>query len=372
MLISNLVTIMKGDLEKNKMNLLIISTVDLRKTGIPVSIMNNYRLFNHSDIHCTFVTYGVDKSYEDEIIQNGDKIFILPNRMKKPIAYMRKLREIVNSKKYNLAHVHGNSSTMVMELLVLKGQVKVICQAHNTNCVHSTFHKILYPLFIRLVEEKTACTEAAGKFLYRKHKFKVLKNGIETAKYSFSSDIRKKFRDSMGIGENFAILHVGGFSEQKNHDFLLEVFKKYHEKNPLSQLWLIGEGVKKESIINLVHKNKLDQFVKFIGRTNDVSKYMMAADCFLLPSLYESFGIVNIEAQATGLPCVVSTSVPDVAKISDYFYKVPLDDASKWLEAIDKCQKITIQRRNSSLNVFEHGFDVSQTSKELINYYKSL
>lgn len=354
------------------MNLLIISTVYLRKTGIPVSIMNNYRHFKHSDIHCTFVTYGVDKSYEDEIFQNGDEIFILPNRMKRPMAYMKELRKIASSKKYDLAHVHGNSSTMLIELLALKGQVKVICQAHNTNCVHSTLHKILYPLFIKMSEEKSACTEEAGKFLYRKHNVKVLKNGIEAAKYSFSYDIRKEIRDNVGANGNYVILHVGGFYKQKNQDYLLEIFKQYHEKNPLSQLWLIGEGEKKESIMNLVQKYQLENFVKFIGRTNDVSKYMMAADCFVLPSLYESFGIVNIEAQATGLPCIVSTSVPDVAKISDFFYKVPLDDTSKWVEAIENCRKLTIQRKDSSLNVFEYGFDVSQTSKELVNYYKSL
>lgn len=355
------------------MNLLIISTVPFRRTGIPVAIMNNYRLFNHDDIQCTFITYGcVDKLYEDEILKNGDEIFILPHRTKKVLSYMKKLREISKGKKYDIAHVHGNSSTMIFELIALKGNLKVICQAHNTDCVHFKLHKFLYPLFTNLVEERAACTEEAGIFLYKNRAFKVLKNGINSSDYRFSSDTRLLYRNKMKVNEEFIILHVGGFTNQKNHKLLLETFRIYHKKNSLSQLWLIGDGENKENILSYIHRNNLKGVVRLIGRTNEVAKYMMAADCFVLPSLYESFGIVNIEAQATGLPCVVSTSVPDVAKISDYFYKVPLDDTSKWVEAIDKCQKITIQRRNSSLNVFEYGFDVSQTSKELINYYKSL
>ena len=355
------------------MNLLIVSTVDFNKHGIPVSIMNNYRLFNHNDIHCTFVTYGsIDEEFKKEILQNGDEVFLLPHRKKRTLRYIRELRKIAKSLNYDIAHVHGNSSTMLFELLALKGLVTVVCQAHNTDCVHSMLHKVLYPLFIKEVNHRVACTYEAGIFLYQNNTFKVLKNGISAGDYKFSNDVRKKIRDNMKVSDKFVILHVGSFNKQKNHEYLIDIFKMYHDKNPKSQLWLVGEGATKDKVKNLTKKYEIEEFVNFIGRTNEVAKYMMAADCFVLPSLYESFGIVNVEAQATGLPCVVSTSVPDAAKVSEYFYKVSLNDVKRWVETIELCQEIAIQRKISYLDIFRHGFDVSQTSEELINYYKSL
>lgn len=355
------------------MNLLIISTVPFRRTGIPVAIMNNYRLFNHSDIRCTFITYGcVDKLYEKEILKNGDEIFIFPHRTKNTLLYIRKLRKFSKHKKYDIAHIHGNSSSMVFELLALKGNVKTICQAHNTNCVHSKLHNFLYPLFINMVEEKAACTEEAGNFLYRGSAFKVLKNGVNSSDYKFSNDVRRTVRENMKVDKEFVLLHVGGFTKQKNHKFLIELFKLYYQKNSFARLWLIGDGENRIPIMDLVREYNLDKAVKFIGRTDKVAKYMMAADCFVLPSLYESFGIVNIEAQATGLSCIVSTSVPDAAKISENFYKVPLNDKERWIEIIECCRKLVIHRSDSYLNVLNNGFDVSQTSEELMNYYKSL
>lgn len=103
------------------MNLLIVSTVDFNKHGIPVSIMNNYRLFNHSDIHCTFVTYdSIDEMYKKEILKNGDEVFLLPHRKRRTLKYIKELKNIAKSKNYDIAHVHGNSSTMLFELLALK------------------------------------------------------------------------------------------------------------------------------------------------------------------------------------------------------------------------------------------------------------
>ena len=355
------------------MNLLIVSTVAFNKHGIPVSIMNNYRLFNHNDIHCTFVTYGsIDEEFKKEILQNGDEVFLLPHRKKRTLRYIRELRKIAKSLNYDIAHVHGNSSTMLFELLALKGLVTVVCQAHNTDCVHSMLHKVLYPLFIKEVNHRVACTYEAGIFLYQNNTFKVLKNGIFAGDYKFSHDVRKKIRDNMKLDGKFVILHVGVFNDQKNHKYLIDIFNMYHRENPQSQLWLVGEGMTKEEIKDLTKKYDIEDAVNFIGKTNEVANYMMAADCFVLPSLYESFGIVNIEAQATGLPCTVSSSVPNIAKISEFFYKVSLDDKQKWLEMIDNCHKLAIQRENSYLNVLKCGFDVSQTSSELLEYYKSL
>lgn len=355
------------------MNLLIVSTVDFNKHGIPVAIMNNYRQFDHTSIHCTFVTYdSVDDFFEKEIRKNGDDVCVLSHRKKDTFKYIKELRSLAISKKFDLAHIHGNSSTMVFELIALKGMVKTVCEAHNTDCVHSFLHRALYPLFFCMVEERAACTKEAGVFLYNKRDFQILKNGIDSNEFKFSQNIRERIRKEMAVDDEFVILHVGAFNEQKNHQFIIDLFGLYKQTNPNSKLWLIGEGNQRESIIFLSRKNDLEDSVSFVGKIDNVSEYMMAADCFILPSLYESFGIVNIEAQATGLPCIVSKAVPDASKISDYFFKESLYDMNNWVNALNICKKLTIQREQSYLNVLKQGFDVKQTSKELLAYYRGL
>lgn len=359
------------------MELLIISTVDFNKHGIPIAILNNYRKFDHQRMHCTFIINdSIDEEFEKEIVAYGDKVRILPNRKKNTISYIIELHKIAKEKHYDIAHIHGNSATMLFELLALKGMCKTICQAHTTGGIHSLINKILYPVFIKMTEHRAACSEEAGKFLFQGKSYDVLNNGIDSQRYLFNARVREETREKYGINSQKIILHVGSFCAQKNQPFLVEVFEQIINDRIDAVLWLVGIGEDIDCIKEMVVSRKMEDRVRFIGRVNNVCDYMMAADCFVLPSKVESFGLVNIEAQAAGLPCLISDVVPKEVKLTKKVEFVSLSDgAQQWaqkLERILDSELSDVERKEANRIVKESTYDINISSKQLQDYYSKV
>lgn len=356
------------------MELLIISTVDFNKHGIPVAILNNYRNFDHEKIHCTFiVNESIDSEFEREILTLGDQIFILANRKKRTITYIKELHSIAKKGGYDIAHVHGNSATMLFELFALKGICRVICQAHTTGGIHSFMNRLLYPIFISMTELRAACSNEAGIFLFKNKSFEVLNNGINSQRYLFDVKLREKIRKKNGINDQKIILHVGSFSERKNHPFLMNVFEQVANDMPDTLLWLVGNGPDLNKVKKIVERKELSHRVKFFGIVNNVEEYMMAADCFLLPSKVESFGIVNIEAQATGLPCIISDVVPQNVKLLNNVKFVSLRENERvWAIKVEEALlgKVSYDERKKANEIVKNSeFDIKKTSEQLQEYY---
>lgn len=359
------------------MELLIISTVDFNKHGIPIAILNNYRNFDHQKIHCTFiVNESIDREFAEEIMALGDQIHVLPNRKKHTFVYINRLHKIAEDGHFDIAHIHGNSATMLFEILALKGTCKIICQAHTTGGIHSLINKILYPPFIRMTEFCAACSEEAGEFLFKKKSFEVLNNGIDSQRYLFDSKVRKDVREKYGINSQKVILHVGSFNDQKNQPFLIDAFEMLANERQDVVLWLVGVGQDMNDIRKMVESKRMEKRVKFIGRVNNVWDYMMAADCFVLPSKVESFGIVNIEAQAAGLPCIISDVVPKKVKLTKNVEFVPLSSGVQvWVKKITKFLDGTLsdaERKNANQIVGKSTYDINITSKQLQDYYAKI
>lgn len=356
------------------MELLIISTVDFNKHGIPIAILNNYRNFDHEKIHCTFiVNESIDSEFEREILTLGDRVFILANRKKRTITYIKELHSIAKKGDYDIAHVHGNSATMLFELIALKGNCRVICQAHTTGGIHSFMNRLLYPLFISMTELRVACSSEAGIFLFKNKSFEVLNNGINSQRYLFDVKSREKIRKSNGINDQKIILHVGSFCERKNHSFLINIFEQVANDMPDTLLWLVGTGPDLNKVKDIVERKELNHRVKFIGTVSNVEEYMMAADCFLLPSKVESFGIVNIEAQATGLPCIISDVVPKNVKLLNNVKFVSLRENERvWVTKVEQAllRKATYNERKKANEIVKNSeFDIRKTSEQLQEYY---
>ena len=355
---------------------MIVSTVDFNKHGIPLAILNNYRKFDHNTIHCTFITnVSIDEDFSREISGFGDQIYLLPDRKRKTWAYIKELHKIAKMNHFDIAHIHGNSSTMLFELLALKGTCKIICQTHTTGGVHSLINKLLYPFFIMLTESKAACSEEAGKFLFHQNSFEVLNNGINSEKFVFDNRTRTKIRNRYNAENKKIILHVGSFNEQKNQVFLVDLFEQILYDTPDAILWFIGCGPNLTNIKKIVTQKKLEDKIKFIGSITNVCDYMMAADCFVLPSKVEGFGIVNIEAQATGLPCLISDVVPKSVQLLPNVTFISLSEGlNKWAYELKKILNLgpIINRKDANLVIKNSIYDVENTSKHLIEYYSKI
>jgi len=226
-----------------------------------------------------------------------------------------------------------------------------------------------------------SCSVFAGEFMFgkaavRKKEVQVVRNAIDTELFAYSAEQRKQLRQELHIAEDTLVFcHVGVFARQKNHSFLLDVFREIHRRNPNTVLWLIGDaklGPYKPEAIEKTEKYGLRDCVRFLGEHSDVNELMQAADALVFPSVYEGLGIVAIEAQAAGLPVFASTGVPEEAAITDLMRFLPLEDgADAWAEWILREMAQRPARRNTASEIAAQGYDARTEAKELERLYLS-
>ena len=209
------------------------------------------------------------KDVKELLEKNNSKLYVV-ERNANPIKYKKKITKIMKANKYDLVHIHGNSATMAIELMAAKkANIGVrISHCHNTTSNHKKIHKILKPYFDKNYSYGFACGSEAGKWLYGERDFVVINNGIDVEKFSFKKEFRDEIRQKYGIENKFVVGHVGIFNYQKNHETLIEIFRKLYKKNSNSVLMLIGQGEKEEEIKEIVKEEKLENNVIFVGTTN--------------------------------------------------------------------------------------------------------
>ena len=228
----------------------------------------------------------------------------------------KELRELLEAEKYDIIHCHLNSLSYIDPALVgLKVGSKVIVHSRNAGSATGSsnrylcfINKFLLP-YDKVV--KVAVSDKAGKWMFGENrKCLVLNNGVDTDKFRFSEVKRNEFRKELGISDDREIIvHVGAFRPQKNHSFLIDVFSCYQKAHKESLLLLVGEGELKNEIEEKVESLGIGKNVLFLGQRLDLEKVLSGSDKFLFPSLYEGFPNALLEAEASGLLCVVSDEI---------------------------------------------------------------
>ena len=219
----------------------------------------------------------------------------------------------------------------------------------------------LYSKFF--VKDKFACSENAGKFWYGNKPFTVINNAIDCKKYSFDSKTREEKRAQLGIDDEKVFCHIGRTDiPQKNHGFLLDVFAEIHKREN-AKLLLIG-AEETEELVNKCKEQGIYGDVFFLGLRNDVSELLMASDAFLFPSTREGLPVSLIEAQASGLPVLMSDSVTDEVCVTDLVTSLSLNDSkSAWAEKA--ISLLDINRRDTYEELKSAGWDISSVSDTL-------
>lgn len=215
-----------------------------------------------------------------------------------------------------------------------------------------------------------ACSTAAGDWMFRGAPYQLFANAVDTADFSFSAEKAAKTREKLGIGKStFVVGHVGRFWAQKNHTFLIDIFAKIVEKVPDSRLLLIGNGGRLEEIKEKVKELNLSDRVIFAGVRADIPDLMQAMSVFALPSLYEGLPVTMVEAQASGLPCVISDKVPPECILTDGLVDIlPLStDPETWAEKI--LEKREVPRTDRRSEIAAHGFDITTEAIKLQEFY---
>ena len=346
--------------------------------GLETMLMNYYRHIDHSKVQFDFLTHReFDGDYDKEIKELGGNVYHLSNLNPLSIDYKTSLNDFFeNHPEYKIVHSHLDCMAGIpLKYAKLNNVPLRIAHAHNSNQTKD----LKYPLklfYKRNIKKNAnylfACGDEAGKWMFNTDKFKVLNNAIDAKDYTFNMNIRNDKRKEFGISDDSIMVgHVGRFFPQKNHDFLIDIFNQFHKDYPNSYLMLVGEGELKTSIQDKVNTLGLEDYVIFTGLRSDVNELLQAMDVFLFPSLYEGLPVSIVEAQAAGLPCLISDKVPIECKKTDLVYQLSLEDSvNTWADKIYELSHIS--RRDTYEEIKQSGFDIVENAKWLENFYVDL
>lgn len=358
--------------------ILLIMTNSMGYTGVSAVVMNYYTFMDKSGMQIDFVIPNkVEERFINQIEGNGGKLYELFMKEKNVILYFAKLLKIIRAGNYDIVHAHGNSSTLFLEMAAAKiAGVKVrIAHSHNSTCAHKIVNKILRPFFLRSYTHGFACSKKAGRWLFKDRSFTVIPNGIDTEKYSFNDQTREEYRKRYHLQDKKVIGHVGAMNDQKNHDFLIDIFYELSKMDPKYILVLIGDGDLRQEITRKVTVLAIEDKVLFLGKSLEVPKLLQAMDIMLLPSRYEGLPVVMLEWQCAGLPMIVSDKVTKEAKLTELVEFMPIEtDAREWAKRINE---IRILDRNDSkdllISKIRHaGYDIRDSAVKLKRIYENL
>ena len=346
--------------------------------GVEAFIMNYYRHINRDKIQFDFIIDSDSTLVPREEIESlGGRIIEIPP-YQKLFKYTKELRKVFRENKYKIVHSHLNTLSVFPLYCAWREKVPIrIAHSHSTSnkkeWKKNIIKNLLRPFSNVFATNYFACTEHAGRWMFGNKEYDngnvyILNNAIDINDFLYDENERKIKRKELGIENKFVIGHIGRFVEQKNHRFLIELFNDFHKKRADSILMLIGQGPLLTEIKEKVKKLNIDDSVLFLGQREDTNKLYQAMDLFLFPSLYEGLGIVMIEAQSSGLPCIASTEVPKVAKVNENVEFICLKDpVSKWKESIEKHIH---DRKIVNINDFKNsGYSIKTEASKLEEEY---
>lgn len=342
--------------------------------GLETMLMNYYRNIDRSKVQFDFLTHRSEKAdYDDEIEALGGKIYHLPRLNPFSRSYLKALdRFFKEHREYQVVHCHQDClSGVVLKVAKANGVKFTIAHAHSASQDKNLKYliKVIAKKNIKKYSDQLfACGDEAGKWMFETDDFKVINNAIDTDLYTYNQEKSLEVRRKLGIEGKFVVGHVGRFNYPKNHKFIVDVFDEVCKIEPDSVLMLVGDGDLRGEIEDKVKALGLKDKVKFMGIRSDVNELMQAIDVFLFPSLYEGLPVTMVEAQASGLKCIISDKVPKECALTDNVQVVKLEDSPKiWANQV--LQYKNYERRNTKQDIEKANFDIKANAKWLQEFY---
>ena len=357
--------------------------------GQEAFVINFINAIDMFDLSIDLLTpYNCSNNYYKTIVENkGGRVYsfnlpFAPGKSRRNI--IKPLKKFLKSNHYDVVHIHSGSISVLKyaSLAAKKAKVKKIIVHSHCAADRKTFKYRLVKLFSMPTlslcpTDYCACSQIAGDWKFSKRiakkKLIILKNGVDLCEFSFKPEMRDIMRQSLGIANGELVIgHVGRFSYQKNHEYLLKIQSDLKKNKVNSKLLPIGSGelfyeVKEQA----VKDNILDEII-FVGNVDNVADYMQAMDVFALPSRFEGLPIVGVEAQASGLPCVFSNAITEEAHLTNQVEFLPITD-----EAVAEWSKVmqllsNQERKDNRIILKEKGFDINATADKILALYKNI
>ncbi|MDF2906307.1 MAG: glycosyltransferase family 1 protein [Herbinix sp.] len=357
----------------------VLATLD--RGGAEAMIMNLYRSMDHDKIQFDFVVNESDREYahEAEIRRLGGRIYHLPDyKIINYFSYKRAWHKLLGEHpEWRIIHGHHITPAAVYMKVAKQHNRITIAHSHSTKGVFSVKNLIKFLLRLpmkRQVDYPVACSRSSSDWMFGKNNSKVMliRNAIDIKKYEYHERTRQRMREQFSLSDKFVIGHIGNFTKAKNYPFLLNVFQTVKARNENAVLVLVGKKENNPRIEELINRMGLRNSVILTGIRSDIPELLQMMDLFLFPSLYEGLPVTLIEAQASGLRCIVSDRITEEVKLTDRIEFLSLRNSAKdWGERI--LHETEIFERVSDLErITGAGYDVSREGKVLEKFYQDL
>ena len=358
--------------------------------GVEAVVMNWYRHIDRTKIQFDFLARhdGLPIAYEQEIKDLGGHIYRqYYGRKEKPFTAARYVERIFEEDpSIKGVHMNLNSLEYITPLrLASKRDLPVrIVHSHNSNNLNGTERietRLMQMMNKKIIQSseylKLGCSREACKYMFGSGHSMIVHNAIELEKYRYNKDRREKLRKKNGIEDSTVVVgFVGRIQYQKNPIFLIKIFRELNALYNNTKMVIVGTGDMEVQCKRLVQTYGIEDKVLFLGMKKETADYYSMFDVFLLPSLFEGLGIVAIEAQASGLPCLISETIPADTMITTLIEKHSLSDSPKaWAEHLIEIINKKMRDREAcdySGQLALAGFDIKREAKVLENMYLSL
>lgn len=355
----------------------------LNAGGIETFLMSVYRQIDRSEVQFDYLVSTDERFfYSDEIESMGGEIYPVRQSRYRPKASHDRLKSFYLENNYKIVHQHAGGLRTLMPLIAARdaGVPTRIIHSHCAFTEPTTRRDYLEEAIHKLnthrtgvATDKFACSaDAASYFGFVRNggEWRYVPNGIDVGRFSFDEGKRKGARAELGLSDStFLIGNIGRFSPQKNQVFLLRAFASVTKRCPDSKLLLVGVGPLEEDIHAEAERLGLTDRVIFLKNRSDTERLYAAMDVFAFPSLYEGLGIVLVEAQANGLPCVISERIPREAVYGENVTTVALEcGAEAWADALLECRAAARSQKGAELTR-SAGFDISTVAASLQEFY---
>jgi glycosyltransferase involved in cell wall biosynthesis len=347
--------------------------------GAETFLMKVYRELDKSKYQMDFCVASREEGfYNKEIISMGGKIYYYTPKSKNFLKSFINMKDIVKKEKYEYVMRVSQHSLATIDLIAAKfGGARILVQRSSNTDSGSNGSRRLHRMFkflpmkiptIKIAPSTEAAEYTFGKNCVKKGKAILIRNGIAVDDFIFNQERRDKIRIEFNINDKFVVGHIGRFNVQKNHSFLIDMFAEIVKKHANSVLILVGKGELENEIKNKIETLGLTGKVIFTGVRSDIPDLLMAMDVFIFPSFFEGMPNTVIEAQATGLRCMVSDSLTKEVGFTDLVEFLPLElGPVKWAKAALR-YKTSYERRNMKKEFIKAGYDIRSTVEIFVQY----
>lgn len=357
----------------------VLVTAPLGVGGITNMMINIQSHMDRTKVNFDYLVFHDRKEpQEDTVIGMGsrkltasvDGIKMKPLRR---LLRLGKIRKVCKENHIQIMHYNADNPADLMNIIAAKmGGVKYVT-IHSHSAGFGTagrgirmISKLSKPFIPFVCDKFYGCSNLAARFLFPQTiiasgNYEILPNAIDLEKYDFNWKTREEIRERMGIQDKFVVGHAGRFSDEKNHAFLLDIFKMVYEQDSRTVLLLFGVGELMEPMKKKAVQLGISSAVIFYGASNEMYKMWQAMDVFVMPSFYEGMPVTGIEAQTSGLPCIFSDTITKEVGITENAEFLSLKESPElWAERILRCRGR--QRKSCKSALLKAGYDIRQTA----------